>query len=212
MSSLFKSSSSSLLHHGFTLCVSSVFVVLSFWAHPAVAIQMVYNSSIPTTLSDACSKALLSQTTCDPIVRNFRQGFFYTPETLNRACTSACRSSLGSYHDIVQSACGNETLLGSFDLEMSVLMVPGTFQYLFESLCLQDNGQYCNNVAATAAAIADPGSIPTPSPCRTSDMPSDITFSTRVKLTEYSTQIACSIISKLSPPAQFLLALAIRAF
>jgi hypothetical protein len=119
----------------------------------------VYNASIPTTLSEACSRALLSEITCDPVVKNFRKGFFYPPETLSRACTSTCETSLNSYRGIVQSACGTETVIGSFDLEVSVLMVPGISQYLYESICLQDNDRYCNNVAATAAVIADPGSI-----------------------------------------------------
>ncbi|EAS33736.3 LysM domain-containing protein [Coccidioides immitis RS] len=131
--------------------------LLGIWGQPVFAIPMVYNTSVPTTLTDTCAKALLSDVSCDPTVRNFHPGFYYPPKTLERACTSTCKDSIDAYWNAVQSSCGNETLTASFDLEASVLIVPGTYKYLYEYICLQDSGRYCNNVAATAAAIADPG-------------------------------------------------------
>lgn len=119
---------------------------------------MVHNTSILESLTEACSKSLLSDVSCDPVVRDFSPGFFYPPKTLDRACTQKCQAGLDSYWDAVKSSCGNETVPGSFDLETSVLMIPGTFKRLYESICLRDSKRYCNNVAATAAAIKDPGS------------------------------------------------------
>ncbi|EKG15791.1 Peptidoglycan-binding Lysin subgroup [Macrophomina phaseolina MS6] len=129
----------------------------SFFIQTTYGIQLLYNSSVPTTLSNACSEALLSNVACDPVVKNLRPNFFYTPETLARICTSDCKSALSDYQSLVQGACGEEILPGSFDLNVSALMIPGTYQYLFESTCLQDDGRYCNNVAAIAAAFEDPG-------------------------------------------------------
>ncbi|KAK2850540.1 hypothetical protein FQN49_005566 [Arthroderma sp. PD_2] len=118
---------------------------------------MVSGDSLPTTLTDACLKALTSDVACDPSVRIFRPGYFYPPETLKSACTSTCKSALDSYWDVVKSSCGNETINGSYDLETSALFIPGMRKDLFQKVCLQDSGRYCNNVAATAAVIADPG-------------------------------------------------------
>jgi hypothetical protein len=204
--------SSLLLHNASSLWLFSILIMLGLLDQHASAIQMVYNTSVPITLSNACSQALLSDTACDPVVRNFRPGFFYSPETLNRVCTSTCGSSLNSYRTAVQSACGTETLTGSFDLEMSVLIVPGTYQYLYESICLQDNGRYCNNVAATAAAIADPGSMQFRGSACTPHVPPALGPMARPKLTEHLVQIVCSITSILSPQAQLPLAPAIRAW
>ncbi|KAK4200451.1 LysM domain-protein [Triangularia verruculosa] len=122
-----------------------------------LAIQFVYEAAISEELSSGCSQALLADVACDPVVRNFRPGFFYSPDTLARSCTSSCESALVSYHNSVKSACGSETIVGSFDLNSSALIVPGTYQYLFKSICLKDGSRYCNNVAAMAAFIADPG-------------------------------------------------------
>ncbi|KAK0736847.1 LysM domain-containing protein [Apiosordaria backusii] len=123
----------------------------------ALGIQLVYEASITEELSSGCSQALLADVACDPVVRNFRPGFFYSPETLARSCAPSCERALVSYHDAVKSACGNETIIGSFDLNSSALIVPGMYQYLFRSICLKEGSRYCNNVAATAAFIADPG-------------------------------------------------------
>ncbi|GME35766.1 LysM domain-containing protein [Neofusicoccum parvum] len=120
--------------------------------------HLVYNSTVPNTITNACGEALLSDVACDPVVKNLRPHFFYTPETLTRVCTDACRESLLGYQSSVQDVCGEEVLPGSFDLNVSVLYIPGVYQYLFESTCMEDGGRYCNNVAAAAAAFADPGS------------------------------------------------------
>ncbi|KAL1616832.1 hypothetical protein SLS56_011264 [Neofusicoccum ribis] len=131
--------------------------VAVFFIHSTSAIQLVYNSTVPNTITNACGEALLSDVACDPVVKNLRPHFFYTPETLTRVCTDACRESLLRYQSSVQDVCGEEVLPGSFDLNVSVLYIPGVYQYLFESTCMEDGGRYCNNVAAAAAAFADPG-------------------------------------------------------
>lgn len=133
-------------------------VALSFYSQTTHAIQLLYNSSVPTALTNACSEALLSNVACDPVVKNLRPNFFYAPETLARVCTTDCKSALSNYQSTVQEACGEEILPGSFDLNVSALMIPGSYQYLFESTCLKDGDRYCNNVAAVAAAFEDPGS------------------------------------------------------
>lgn len=142
----------SFFQRGFAL----LFVLL--FCPTASTLQLIYNSSVPTTLSNTCSEALLSDVACDPVVKNLIPGFFYGPETLERICTSGCENSLSAYETAVQSACGEEILPGSFDLNVSALWIPGTYQYLYDSTCLKDGDRYCNNVAALAAAFADPGS------------------------------------------------------
>ncbi|KAF4534766.1 LysM domain-containing protein [Lasiodiplodia theobromae] len=134
----------------------ALFLVLLF-CPTASTLQLIYNSSVPTDLSNTCSEALLSDVACDPVVKNLIPGFFYGPETLERICTSGCEDSLSAYQSAVQDACGEEILPGSFDLNVSALWIPGTYQYLYESTCLKDGDRYCNNVAALAAAFADPG-------------------------------------------------------
>lgn len=124
------------------------------------AIPMVDEPSIPLSLTGKCSKALLSDVACDRVVRDFYPGFFYPPKTLERVCTKPCQNALDSYWKSVKSACGNETLSGSFDSETSVLIIPGTLKYLYDYICLRDDGRCCNNVAATAAVINDPGGEP----------------------------------------------------
>ncbi|DAA75949.1 TPA_exp: LysM domain-containing protein [Trichophyton benhamiae CBS 112371] len=121
------------------------------------AIPVVSREGLPMTLSDKCAEALISDVACDPNVLDFKPGYYYSPEILQRACTDTCKSALDSYLDRVKSSCGTETIVGPFDLEVSALIVPGMRKDLFQKTCLQDNGRYCNNVAATAAVIADPG-------------------------------------------------------
>lgn len=123
------------------------------------AIPVVSREGLPMTLSDKCAEALISDVACDPNVLDFKPGYYYSPEILQRACTDTCKSALDSYLDRVKSSCGTETIVGPFDLEVSALIVPGMRKDLFQKTCLQDNGRYCNNVAATAAVIADPGGM-----------------------------------------------------
>ncbi|KAI1172268.1 hypothetical protein F4777DRAFT_601740 [Nemania sp. FL0916] len=121
---------------------------------------MMYNDSLPKTLTPSCSAAILADVACDPLVRDLRSDFFYPPKSLSRICTQNCSMALAEWTSSVKSQCGNQTVPGPFDLAVSTLFIPGSLHYLFEFSCLQEAGRYCGPVAALAAARADPGVSP----------------------------------------------------
>lgn len=121
------------------------------------ATVMLYSDSLPEKLTPGCSTALLTDVACDPLVRNLRPEFLYPPESLSRVCTESCSRALTEWKLLVQSQCGNQTILADFNLEASVLIIPGSLNYLLRFTCLQESGRYCGPVAALAAAFSDPG-------------------------------------------------------
>lgn len=126
------------------------------------ATVMLYNDSLPSTLTAACSDALLTDVAaCDPLVKNLRPDFFYPPASLSRICTDGCSSSLAAWMSSVRASCGNQTVSGDLLVEAAAVYIPGSLQFSFQSACLQDDsGRYCGPVAALAAAFADPGINP----------------------------------------------------
>lgn len=126
------------------------------------ATVLLYPDSLPTTLTSACSAALLTDVTaCDPLVKNLRPDFFYPPATLSRVCTADCSSSLGTWLSSVRTSCGNQTIGADLGMEAAAVYVPGTLQYSFQTACLKDDsGRFCGPVAALAAAFSDPGVSP----------------------------------------------------
>ncbi|RMD40219.1 hypothetical protein DV735_g4913, partial [Chaetothyriales sp. CBS 134920] len=135
-----------------------LFALLQSYAFTVSATVLVYNASLPTTLTSTCLDALLSDVTaCDPLVKNLRPDFFYPPASLARICTEDCLSGLSTWMSSVQTSCGNQTVVGDVNVEAAAAFIPGSLLYSFELACLQEDGRYCGPVAALAAAIADPG-------------------------------------------------------
>ncbi|RMZ82760.1 hypothetical protein DV738_g1688, partial [Chaetothyriales sp. CBS 135597] len=128
------------------------------YASTVSATVLVYNTSLPSTLTSTCLDALLSDiTACDPLVKNLRPDFFYPPASLARICTADCFLGLSAWMSSVQTSCGNQTVVADVGVEAAAAFIPGSLQYSFELACLQQDGRYCGPVAALAAAIADPG-------------------------------------------------------
>ncbi|OTB02454.1 carbohydrate-binding module family 50 protein [Hypoxylon sp. CI-4A] len=135
------------------------FLVFRPYARTVSAMVMLYNDSLPSTLTPACSDALLTDVAaCDRLVRDIRSDFFYPPASLSRICTDSCSSSLATWVSSVRTGCGNQTIVGDLEIETAAVYIPALLQYSFQSVCLQDdNGRYCGPVAALAAAFSDPG-------------------------------------------------------
>ncbi|KAI0595745.1 carbohydrate-binding module family 50 protein [Biscogniauxia sp. FL1348] len=124
----------------------------------ASAVQLYTNTSIPTTLSPGCQTAFLAEVAeCNLTVTKFRYGYFYPESTLQGACTTNCGSALQSFESSIFSACGNDTWEGYDGEGLPAALIPNVLRYLYELTCLQDSGRFCNVVAGSSAAIADPG-------------------------------------------------------
>ncbi|OTB14127.1 carbohydrate-binding module family 50 protein [Daldinia sp. EC12] len=145
-----------------SLILSSSFPLFWPYAVTVSATVMLYNDSLPSTLTSVCSDALLADVAaCDPLVKNLRPDFFYPPESLSRVCTDNCSSSLAAWMSSVWTSCGNQTVLVDPEFQAAAVYIPGSLQYSFQSACLQDdNGRYCSPVAALAVAFSDPGVSP----------------------------------------------------
>lgn len=141
-----------------------LFLLVLFGRHSVTvsATVMLYNDSLPSTLTPVCSDALLANVAaCDPLVKDLRPDFFYPPESLSRICTSGCSSSLTAWKSSVWNSCGNQTVSGDLEVEAAAVYIPGSLQYSFQMACLQDDGgRYCGPIAALAAAFSDPGISP----------------------------------------------------
>ncbi len=135
-------------------------VVLSFLLlHSAYAAQFFSNNTIPTNVTTACSNALLKDVVgCSSFVPLLRNGYYYSPSTLDKTCTAACATALTSYESDIYTACSGQTWAGYVDEgDMTVAVIPNLMRYQYALTCLQDSGRWCNAVAAAAAVTADPG-------------------------------------------------------
>ncbi|KAF7533914.1 hypothetical protein G7Z17_g13446 [Cylindrodendrum hubeiense] len=96
---------------------------------------MVYSGSLPETLTPGCSAALMVDVACDPLVRDLRPDFFYSPQSLSRICTDICSQALATWMSSIRSQCDKQTILGDLDVESSALVIPGSlsiFNYVSE--------------------------------------------------------------------------------
>ncbi|KAI1180782.1 hypothetical protein F4777DRAFT_596051 [Nemania sp. FL0916] len=135
-------------------------MTLFAYAHLASAIQIYTPEALPTDLSSGCAGALTTDVAACPLfATKLRYGFFYPESTLLSVCTSECSSALQAYEKSVVSSCSNDTWLAYEDDEeqLPVAFIPNVLRYLYELTCIQDNGRFCNAVAGTNAAMADPG-------------------------------------------------------
>lgn len=119
------------------------------------AVTFYTNSSIPASLTTACSTALLADISCDYVVPALQDGNFYPESTLTRACTTACSGALADYQSNIATACAGQTWLGYSDETMPVEMIPAALRYHYGLICLKNGNDFCNNVAAAYAAFLD---------------------------------------------------------
>lgn len=126
------------------------------------ATVMLYNDSLPSTLTTECSSALLADVaSCDPLVKSLRPDFFYPPASLTRICTSDCSTSLAGWLSSVRTSCGNQTVVADLEVEAAAAYIPGSLQFSYETACLKDDsGRFCGPVAALLTAFTDPGVSP----------------------------------------------------
>lgn len=94
---------------------------------------------------------------CDLVVPALVRGTYYPNSTLLRGCTSSCEDALGTYQTSVEAACISDTWLGYENETMPVAIIPEILRYNYNLTCLaNDDGDFCNNVAASYAAYLDP--------------------------------------------------------
>lgn len=122
-------------------------------SYTAMAATFYTNVTAPKGLAIACTNALLADLDCSPVVPSLYHGGYYPNTTLERACTSECATALASYHSGIASSCNGEVWNGYGNETMPVLMIPEMVRYHYNLTCMTDNGRFCNNVAASYAAI-----------------------------------------------------------
>ncbi|KAI0109000.1 hypothetical protein GGR51DRAFT_513994 [Nemania sp. FL0031] len=138
--------------------LSPWFLALTLFAQLGSSIQLITNDALPSDISEGCQTALLSDVgECSLTATKFRYGYFYPESTLSSTCTTDCASALVSFEKSVVSACSNDTWDGYDDDGMPVAYIPGVMRFLYELACLKDGDRFCNVVAGTNAAMADPG-------------------------------------------------------
>ncbi|KAI0202237.1 hypothetical protein F4808DRAFT_468789 [Astrocystis sublimbata] len=135
---------------------SESWAVASLLLRSAVATSFYTNATVPTNISSACTSALVSEVVnCDPVVPALRSGAFYSESTLTRICTSACASSLGIFQGAVNRACATDVWDGYGDEQLPVAVIPELLRYQFNLTCLENDGLFCNNAAASYASFLD---------------------------------------------------------
>ncbi|KAI0443524.1 hypothetical protein F4803DRAFT_514520 [Xylaria telfairii] len=144
-----------------TLCdnaMSSWFLAFVLFAQLGCSIQLVTPDALPTDISKGCQTALFSDVSeCTLAATKFRYGYFYPESMLSKTCTANCGSALASFEKNVISACSNDTWDGYDDEGMPIAYIPGVMRFLYDLTCLQDSNRFCNVVAGSNAAMADPG-------------------------------------------------------
>ena len=155
-----------------TLLVLQVF--LSLVIERGLAFQYVGNNSMPANVSVACNGALVKDIACDPYVRRFRPGQYYSQEGLTKACTASCDGALSSYEAGVVQACKGQTYMDDFGFQtQEISTIPGILRYQYNKTCLRNDGKFCNLLAYQAAQGQDDQkplgasatNIPTVDPC-----------------------------------------------
>ena len=107
---------------------------------------------MPTNVSIACVGALTGDIACDASVRRFRPGQYYTQAILTKACTSSCNAALISYQANVAKSCSgqNYTLDSGYETQ-EITLIPELLRYQYNKTCLQNDGKFCNLLAAQVA-------------------------------------------------------------
>lgn len=136
----------------------AVYIIVANFFYFSDAFQALTTRNLDSTLTLACKNALTADIACSPVVARFQKGSYYAESTLTETCTTACSTALDQYYTNVNSACGSQTWNGYENTEMPLLIIPDMMKYQYSLACLTDNGRFCNNVAAEAAFILDPGS------------------------------------------------------
>jgi hypothetical protein len=134
----------------------SILIQVQTFSLLAHASQLFTKSTIPPGLNAACSNALLQDVSCSSAVMGLQPGRYFASTSLQRVCTSECDAGLARYAASVASSCTGQTWGGFGDEPMPLDTIPGVIRYQYNTTCLMDSGRYCNNVAAQAAAAADP--------------------------------------------------------
>lgn len=147
-----------------SLCVLSSthvrsFIFLAFGFHPSLYIMPLFtkpyqallavslmplvqtisiytNATVPSSITDACASALLSDVKCDAVVPALVTGDYYPETTLSRACTADCASSLANYQSDITSACVDDTWLGYGNETMPIAIIPEILRYNYNLTCL----------------------------------------------------------------------------
>ena len=139
-------------------CSWPVCIILVNYFYFSYAFQALTTRNLDSSLTLACKSALTADIACSPVVARFQKGSYYAESTLTDTCTTACAAALDQYYTNVNSACGIQTWNGYEDTEMPLLIIPDMMKYQYSLACLTDGGRFCNNVAAEAAYVLDPGS------------------------------------------------------
>lgn len=129
------------MHSSFIL--SSLAIV----ANPASAWQYISPNALPSdTLSDNCVNALVVDLSCPSQVSSFFEREPVPLESLQEACTSACRVSLAEFEASLKTQCGEEDVveynLGAGTVHVSV--VATDIYYHFNRTCIKDGNRWCN--------------------------------------------------------------------
>ncbi|KAH8679455.1 hypothetical protein BGZ61DRAFT_396391 [Ilyonectria robusta] len=120
---------------------------LAIVASPASAWQYISPNALPSdTLSDSCVDALVADLSCPSQVSSFFEREPVPLESLEEACTSACRASLAEFEASLKTQCGEEDVV-EYDLgagTVHVSVVATDIYYHFNRTCIKDGNRWCN--------------------------------------------------------------------
>ncbi|KAL5040877.1 hypothetical protein BDW71DRAFT_212672 [Aspergillus fruticulosus] len=128
---------------------------LAFTIGTGSATQFITENTLPSdSLSSGCAKALAVDVACPRQIGAFTTGTYYPVAALDEACTASCREALASYEIAVRAACSDSEV---YDITESrtapVSFIPTVLYYHFNKTCIEDDGRWCNQVAAGTSSV-----------------------------------------------------------
>ncbi|KAL2817249.1 hypothetical protein BDW59DRAFT_166063 [Aspergillus cavernicola] len=130
---------------------------LAFTIGTGSATQFITENTLPSdSLSSGCAEALAADVACPRQIGSFTTGMYYPVAALEEACTASCQDALASYEEAVGAACSDSEV---YDITEShaapVSFIPTLLYYHFNKACIEDDGRWCNQVAASSSSEND---------------------------------------------------------
>ncbi|KAH7322710.1 hypothetical protein B0I35DRAFT_509996 [Stachybotrys elegans] len=127
--------------------VLSILSSVALVANTAHAWQYISPDALPSEdLSDSCKAALTVDIACARQVSSFFEREPVPRDSLEEACTSACRTSLSQFEASLKKDCGKEdTVQYSPELDpVHASVIATDLLYHFNRTCIKDGDRWCN--------------------------------------------------------------------
>lgn len=116
-------------------------------------------SNAPNDYPNNCVDALSRNITeCSNAIPTLDPNGFYTESSLQRSCTSDCRSALQSWEQSIVDSCNGVTYTNDYGNTVPVSSVATMINFNFNQTCLINDGEYCNIVLGNLTKASVNGS------------------------------------------------------